>query len=164
MIARFVGIDWVIIRFRRVEESEPMFLKSYQANKSTYGDPEPVPYVSVINGKAKVSGYNARLIGQLYASGMPLAELEAEYNLTPAEIFAAVSYYYDFKDMFEAEERAYEQRYKTTLAQAAAPAAAPVAAVAAVGAASAGMPAMTVLKNPNSKSSAKINYAPRKRK
>jgi uncharacterized protein (DUF433 family) len=138
-----------------------MFLKSYQANKSTYGDPEPVPYVSVVNGKAKVSGYNARLIGQLYAAGVPLAELEAEYNLTPAEIFAAVSYYYDFKDMFEAEERAYEQRYKATLGQAAAPA---VAAVAAVGAASASAPAMTVLKNPNAKSPAKINYAPRKRK
>ncbi len=135
-----------------------MFLKSYQSSKSTYGDPEPVPYVSVVNGKAKVSGYNARLIGQLYASGMPLADLEAEYNLTPAEIFAAVSYYYDFKDMFEAEERAYEQRYKATLAQA------PVAAVATVGAASASVPAMTVLKNPNAKSSSKINYAPRKRK
>ena len=132
-----------------------MFLKSYQANKSTYGDPEPVPYVSVVNGKAKVSGYNARLIGQLYTSGMTLAELEAEYNLTPAEIFAAVSYYYDFKDMFDAEDRAHDQRYAATLANSApaALAAAPVAA-----------PAMTVLKNPNAKHSPKINYAPRKRK
>jgi hypothetical protein len=143
-----------------------MFLKSYQANKSTYGDPEPVPYVSVVNGKAKVSGYNARLIGQLYVSGMPLAELEAEYNLTPAEIFAAVSYYYDFKDMFDAEDRAYEQRYKATIAPntPASTATAPVAAVAAVGAASSNIPAMTVLKNPNARPSTKINYAPRKRK
>lgn len=143
-----------------------MFLKSYQANKSTYGDPEPVQYVSVVNGKAKVSGYNARLIGQLFASGMPLAELEAEYNLTPAEIFAAVSYYYDFKDMFDAEDRAYEQRYKASIAQTTtAPAVtAPVAAVAAVGAANVAVPAMTVLKNPNATPSTKINYAPRKRK
>lgn len=143
-----------------------MFLKSYQANKSTYGDPEPVPYVSVMNGKAKVSGYSARVIGQLYVSGMPLADIEAEYNLTPAEIFAAVSYYYDFKDMFEAEDRAYEQRYKASIAQpTTAPAVtAPTAAVAAVGAATVAVPAMTVLKNPNARPSSKINYAPRKRK
>ena len=137
-----------------------MFLKSYQANKSTYGDPEPVPYVSVRNGKAKVSGYNARLIGQLYVSGMPLADLEAEYNLTPAEIFAAVSYYYDFKDMFDAEDRAYEQRFIASVPQnqsstssMTAPVSAPVA-----------VPAMTVLTNPNAKHSNKVNYAPRKRK
>jgi uncharacterized protein (DUF433 family) len=144
-----------------------MFLKSYQANKSTYGDPEPVPYVSVVNGKAKVSGYSARVIGQLYVSGMPLADIEAEYNLTPAEIFAAVSYYYDFKDMFDAEDRAYEQRYKASVAQTTTASAvtvtAPVAAVAAVGAATVAVPSMTVLKNPN-RPSTKINYAPRKRK
>lgn len=128
-----------------------MFLKTYQSAKTTtYSDPEPVGYVNVVNGKAKVSGYNARLIGQLYASGMPLAEIENEYNLTPAEIFAAVSYYYDFKDHFEAEERAADQRYMSTLQ--------PVAA--AVGAA----PAITVLKNPNARTSNKINYAPRKKK
>ena len=138
-----------------------MFLKSYQANKSTYGDPEPVPYVSVVNGKAKVSGYNARLIGQLYISGMPLADLEAEYNLTPAEIFAAVSYYYDFKDMFDAEDRAYEQRYIASVPQnqsATSSTTAPVAP------APVAVPAMTVLKNPNCKPANKVNYAPRKRK
>lgn len=141
-----------------------MFLKSYQANKSTYGDPEPVPYVSVVNGKAKVSGYNARLIGQLYTSGMPLADLEAEYNLTAAEIFAAVSYYYDFKDMFDAEDRAYEQRYVASIAKPApsTSTSSVTAPAVAVATASVAVPAMTVLKNPNPTS--KINYAPRKRK
>jgi hypothetical protein len=138
-----------------------MFLKSYQANKTTYGDPEPVPYVSVKNGKAKVSGYNARLIGQLYISGMPLAELEAEYNLTPAEIFAAVSYYYDFKDMFDAEDHAYEQRYIASVPQNQSSTSSVTAPVAGAPVA---VPAMTVLKNPNAKPGNKINYAPRKRK
>ena len=137
-----------------------MFLKSYQANKSTYGDPEPVPYVNVVNGKAKVSGYNARLIGQLYTSGMPLADLEAEYNLTPAEIFAAVSYYYDFKDMFDAEDRAYEQRFIASVPQNQSSTPTPTVSTAT----SVAVPSMTVLKNPNCKPANKVNYAPRKRK
>jgi uncharacterized protein (DUF433 family) len=133
-----------------------MFLKSYQAPKPTsYSDPEPVPYVNVVNGKAKISGYNARLIGQLYAAGVPLADIEADYNLTPAEIFAAVSYYYDFKDHFDAEDRAKDQRLMSSIVQ-------PAPAVAAVGVSSTTSPAMTVLKNPNPTN--KINYAPRKRK
>lgn len=131
-----------------------MFLKTYQASKSSYGDPEPVPYVNVVNGKAKISGYNARLIGKLYAAGVPLADLEADYNLTPAEIFAAVSYYYDFKDIFDAEDQAADQRFMANL---------PQPAVAAVGASS-GTPAMTVIKNPHAKPMNKVNYAPRKRK
>jgi len=130
-----------------------MFLKSYQASKTTYGDPEPVAYVHVVNGKAKISGYSARLIGQLYTSGMPLTELESEYNLTPAEIFAAVSYYLDFKDMFDAEDRAYEQRFIASVTSASAAVVSAASSVAA--------PTMTVLKNPNP---TKINYAPRKRR
>jgi uncharacterized protein (DUF433 family) len=131
-----------------------MFLKTYQPSKPSYGDPEPVPYVNVVNGKAKISGYNARLIGKLYAAGMPLTDIEADYNLTPAEIFAAVSYYYDFKDIFDAEDQAADQRFMANISQ---------PAVAAVGASSAA-PAMTVIKNPHAKSMNKVNYAPRKRK
>jgi uncharacterized protein (DUF433 family) len=139
-----------------------MFLKSYQASKTTYGDPEPVPYVSVVNGKAKISGYSARLIGQLYTSGMPLNELEADYNLTAAEIFAAVSYYLDFKEMFDAEDRAYEQRFLSSRPQATA--ATVDASSSAAVTVPAAAPTMTVLKNPNAKLTSKINYAPRKRK
>ena len=139
-----------------------MFLKSYQASKTTYGDPEPVPYVNVVNGKAKISGYSARLIGQLYTSGMPLDELEADYNLTAAEIFAAVSYYLDFKEIFDAEDRAYEQRFTASRQQNTAVASDTSSPVAV--SAPAAAPTMTVLKNPHAKPSNKINYAPRKRK
>jgi uncharacterized protein (DUF433 family) len=73
----------------------------------------------VLGGKPHIAGHRIGVlhIAWWYLQGMTAEELAAEYQLTPAEVHAALVYYYDHKDEIE-RELADEDTAHATLADA----------------------------------------------
>ncbi len=64
----------------------------------------PVQHIEIIEGKAYIVGrrLKPKLIGRFYAmGGMTIEAIMEEWNLSRAEVHAAVAYYYDNQEEIE---------------------------------------------------------------
>jgi uncharacterized protein (DUF433 family) len=78
---------------------------------NNYAEPEPIQHIRIVDGRAKIRGYKARIVAQMYLNGATMDFMTTEFDLTPAEIYAAVSYYYDNQQLIEQRETDMLEKY-----------------------------------------------------
>lgn len=69
----------------------------------------PVSHIEMIDGKPVIKGRQLKVkmvAGMYIKAGASIEAIMEQYNLTAAEVHAALAYYYDNQAMFEQEERA----------------------------------------------------------
>jgi uncharacterized protein (DUF433 family) len=69
----------------------------------------PVSHVELIDGKAYITGrmLKVRVVAGMYVhAGATVEQVMEHYSLSAAEVHAALAYYYDHQEAFEAEDRA----------------------------------------------------------
>ncbi|MDX2141016.1 MAG: DUF433 domain-containing protein [Chloroflexota bacterium] len=66
----------------------------------------PVQHITVENGKAFVGErrVKVKMVARLYLNGVTVEQVMEQYDLSAAEVFAALAYYHDNRDSFKAEE------------------------------------------------------------
>lgn len=80
-------------------------------------DAAPIQHIELIDGNAMIAGSNlkARLVAAMVIKGgASIEETAAHYNLTPAQIHAALAYYHDNREAIEqafAEAESYVRQY-----------------------------------------------------
>ena len=69
----------------------------------------PVIHIEIIDGKAYIKGrmLKVRMVAGMYVhAGATIEQVMEQYNLSAAEVHAALAYYYDHQTEYEAEDRA----------------------------------------------------------
>jgi uncharacterized protein (DUF433 family) len=67
-------------------------------------NPEPVQHIEIVDGEALIAGRNlkAKLVAALYVkTGTSIDEVMAYYDLSRAQVHAALAYYDDHEDTIE---------------------------------------------------------------
>jgi uncharacterized protein (DUF433 family) len=67
-------------------------------------DAAPINHIEIVDGRAMIRGKNikAKLVASLIVkAGATVEEAVEQYQLTPAEVHAALAYYYDHRETIE---------------------------------------------------------------
>jgi uncharacterized protein (DUF433 family) len=66
----------------------------------------PVQHISIDDGKAYIGEHRVKvkMVARLYLNGATIEQVMEQYDLSAAEVFAALAYYHDNRDTFEAED------------------------------------------------------------
>ena len=75
----------------------------------------PINHIEIHNGRAVVGGVKVANIAALYVHlGTSISWIVENYDLSPAQIHAALSYYYDHREEIEREIKAGDDLAKQT--------------------------------------------------
>lgn len=85
--------------------------------------PAPIQHIEMLNGHAMIAGRHLKakvVAGMVVRSGRDIEEVMRYYDLTRAEVHAALVYYYDNQDWIErelAETEAYVKQHGRDIAE-----------------------------------------------
>ncbi len=69
----------------------------------------PINHIEIVDGKAYIQGRKVKvrmIAGMVIEAGATIQQVMDHYHLSPAEVHAALAYYYDHQAEYEAEDRA----------------------------------------------------------
>lgn len=75
----------------------------------------PVQHITVENGKAYIGErrVKVKMVARLYLNGATIEQVMEQYDLSAAEVFAALAYYHDNRESFEAEDEEFQSMIET---------------------------------------------------
>jgi uncharacterized protein (DUF433 family) len=78
-------------------------------------DIAPINHIEIRDGQPMIRGrrVKVRMVASMHIhAGAPIEEVMEQYNISEAEVYAALAYYYDNREAFEAEFREAEKLLK----------------------------------------------------